>query len=249
MPGSYTSIEQFVERNAPAFAAATPNSYTLSVEDGRLSITAKSLGALSPPASPLTFTPGALAGLLGFGSYGSVLSEPAEEGGLVIQSGANRDDIITIEMPSLSARALGLAIQRPTDNSNPTSEGYTHINFLFAGGYREEPNIPGNPLPECSLDVTSHEKASAAISVLTNAINIISTERARIGSQQNRLEYARNNADNTSENLQAAESRIRDVDMAAEMTELVKNQILEQSSTAMLAQANTLPQGTLQLLG
>jgi len=84
---------------------------------------------------------------------------------------------------------------------------------------------------------------------LTNAINIISMERARMGAQQNRLEYSMQNVDNSAENLQAAESRIRDVDMAAEMTLFVQNQILQQSSTAMLAQANALPNAMLQLLG
>jgi len=110
-------------------------------------------------------------------------------------------------------------------------------------------NVKADPIDEYSLDVTSHEKASAALGVLTNAINIISTERARMGAQQNRLEYAMQNVDNSAENLQAAESRIRDVDMAAEMTTFVQNQILQQSSTAMLAQANALPNAMLQLLG
>jgi len=87
------------------------------------------------------------------------------------------------------------------------------------------------------------------LNVLTNAINIISIERARMGAQQNRLEYTMRNVDNTSENLQAAESRIRDTDMAKEMTSFVKNQILHQSGTAMLAQANAFPNTTLQLLG
>jgi len=74
-------------------------------------------------------------------------------------------------------------------------------------------------------------------------------ERAQLGAQYNRLEYTRANVDNTAENLAAAESRIRDTDMALEMTHFVRNQILTQSSTAMLAQANALPQSMLQLLG
>jgi len=92
-------------------------------------------------------------------------------------------------------------------------------------------------------------KAQAAISSMTQAINSLSTTRAQLGAIQNRLEYKIQNLDNSAENLQAAESRIRDVDMAKMMTEFTKNNILFQASTAMLAQANSLPQSVLQLLG
>jgi flagellin len=80
-------------------------------------------------------------------------------------------------------------------------------------------------------------------------LNDISSQRATLGAVQNRLEYTISNLDTSAENLQAAESRIRDVDMAKEMTNFMKNNILSQASTAMLAQANSLPQGVLQLLG
>ncbi|MDR2599303.1 MAG: flagellin [Oscillospiraceae bacterium] len=91
--------------------------------------------------------------------------------------------------------------------------------------------------------------ASTAISNLTDAINELSMNRATLGAIQNRLEFKIQNLDNSAENLAAAESRIRDADMAKMMTEFTKNNILFQSSTAMLAQANALPQGVLQLLG
>jgi flagellin len=73
--------------------------------------------------------------------------------------------------------------------------------------------------------------------------------RANLGAMQNRLEFKVHNLNNQAENVSAAESRIRDADMAAMMTEFTRNNILFQSSTAMLAQANALPQGVLQLLG
>jgi len=98
-------------------------------------------------------------------------------------------------------------------------------------------------------DVLTEVTAAAAISDLTTAINELSTNRATLGAIQNRLEYKIQNLDNSAENLAAAESRIRDVDMAKMMTEFTKNNILFQASTAMLAQANALPQGVLQLLG
>ncbi|QQE74110.1 flagellin [Brevibacillus composti] len=83
---------------------------------------------------------------------------------------------------------------------------------------------------------------------IEKAITAVNTQRATYGAQQNRLESTVRNLNSTAENLQAAESRIRDVDMAAEMMKLTKNNILLQASQAMLAQANQQPQGVLQLL-
>jgi len=98
-------------------------------------------------------------------------------------------------------------------------------------------------------DITTEANAKTAMDSLTVSINLLSSNRAQLGAIQNRLEYKIQNLDNTAENLQAAESRIRDVDMAKMMTEFTKNNILFQASTAMLAQANAIPQGVLQLLG
>ncbi|MBU5670953.1 flagellin [Paenibacillus brevis] len=90
--------------------------------------------------------------------------------------------------------------------------------------------------------------ASANLASVQAAINTVSQIRSDLGAVQNRLEHTINNLGTTSENLQAAESRIRDVDMAKEMSEFTKNNILQQAATAMLAQANQQPQGVLQLL-
>ena len=100
-----------------------------------------------------------------------------------------------------------------------------------------------------ALDVSTHGNATKAIEVLDLAIKNVSAERSKLGAYQNRLEHTIKNLDTSSENLQASESRIRDVDMAKEMMEFTKNNILNQASTAMLAQANQMPQGVLQLLG
>lgn len=86
------------------------------------------------------------------------------------------------------------------------------------------------------------------ISTIDAAIQTVSEERAKLGAYQNRLEHTINNLGTASENLTAAESRIRDVDMAKEMMEFTKNNILSQAAQAMLAQANQQPQGVLQLL-
>lgn len=97
--------------------------------------------------------------------------------------------------------------------------------------------------------ILNHATASAAITVIDEAIATVSSERSKLGATQNRLDHTINNLTTTSENLSAAESRIRDVDMAKEMMNFTKNNILNQASTAMLAQANQMPQGVLQLLG
>ena len=89
----------------------------------------------------------------------------------------------------------------------------------------------------------------ATLNAVTTAINSVSMHRANLGAQQNRLEFKIQNLDNQAENISAAESRIRDADMAKMMTDFTKNSILFQASTAMLAQANALPQSVLQLLG
>ena len=83
---------------------------------------------------------------------------------------------------------------------------------------------------------------------IETAINTVNTARETLGAQQNRLEHIFNNINTTTENLQAAEARIRDTDMAQEMMEFTKNNILQQAAQAMLAQANQVPQGVLQLL-
>lgn len=99
-----------------------------------------------------------------------------------------------------------------------------------------------------SVRINTATDAAAAITTLDTAISKVSSERAKLGAVQNRLEHTINNLNTSSENLTAAESRIRDTDMAKEMMEQTKNNILAQAAKAMLAQANQQPQGVLQLL-
>ena len=99
-----------------------------------------------------------------------------------------------------------------------------------------------------NVDVSSAQQATAAISSLDDAIKSVSAERSKLGAYQNRLEHTINNLGTSSENLTAAESRVRDVDMAKEMMNQTKNSILGQAAQAMLAQSNQTPQGVLQLL-
>ena len=97
--------------------------------------------------------------------------------------------------------------------------------------------------------VMDEEGAGKAIQAIDGAIAQVSTQRSELGAKQNRLEHTINNLSTTKENLSEANSRIRDVDMAEEMMEFTKSNILAQASTAMLAQANQMPQSVLQLIG
>ncbi|HWQ60966.1 MAG TPA: flagellin, partial [Negativicutes bacterium] len=98
------------------------------------------------------------------------------------------------------------------------------------------------------VSISARATAANSVAFISNAIQAVSDARSKLGAVQNRLEHTVNNLGTTSENLQAAESRIRDVDMAKEMMNFTKLSILQQSATAMLAQANQQPQGVLQLL-
>ena len=99
------------------------------------------------------------------------------------------------------------------------------------------------------IDISNQAGAAEAINVIKNAINYVSGVRGDLGAVQNRLEHTQNNLSVMAENIQDAESTIRDTDVAEEMMSYVKNNILVQSAQAMLAQANQVPQGVLQLLG
>ncbi|RVT63739.1 flagellin [Niallia taxi] len=99
-----------------------------------------------------------------------------------------------------------------------------------------------------TISVGTNAEAGSSISALDKAIKTVSTQRSNLGALQNRLEHTINNLDTSSENLTAAESRVRDVDMAKEMMNQTKNSILSQAAQSMLAQANQQPQGVLQLL-
>ena len=109
-------------------------------------------------------------------------------------------------------------------------------------------NMNASSLKISGLKVSSFSAAGAAMASIQAAINSVSTQRSKLGALQNRLEHTINNLDTASENLQTAESRIRDTDMAEEMVNYSKNNILAQAGQSMLAQANQATQGVLSLL-
>lgn len=122
--------------------------------------------------------------------------------------------------------------------------GATNQNGMFISIKEMDSDILGIS----GLDATTYQRAQSAINSVQSAIDTISEQRSLIGAQQNRLEHARRNDDNIYENTQAAESRIRDADMAEEMVGYAKHNILQQAGQSMLSQANQLPNGILQLL-
>ena len=128
------------------------------------------------------------------------------------------------------------------------------VNFTFKyssnglGGLKADMDCSARGLGTDKLSLASQESANAAIDKIDNALNKVSMVRGTFGAVQNRLEHKIDNLNTTSENLTSAESRIRDTNMAEEMMNFTKNQILSQASQSMLAQANQLPQGVLSLL-
>ena len=109
-------------------------------------------------------------------------------------------------------------------------------------------SLSATALKVAKLTVSSATAANASLKLVKTAINTVSTQRANLGAIQNRLEYTINNLDTTAENMSSANSRIRDTDMAKEMMNYTKMNVLTQAAQAMLAQANQQPQAVLQLL-
>lgn len=149
------------------------------------------------------------------------------------QIGANTGQSMSLSINDMRSGALGIT-------GKAGDAGFTATNTVTDGTN----DVKG----EAALNIATKEGAAAAIAVLDKATATVSSERSKLGATQNRLEHTINNLGTASENLTAAESRIRDVDMAKEMMEQTKNNILAQAAQAMLAQANQQPQGVLQLL-
>jgi flagellin len=124
-----------------------------------------------------------------------------------------------------------------------TSESYNQLEVSINDMHAAALGVSGS-----QISISSAEDAQAAVSIIKNAINQVSSTRGKLGATQNRLEHTSNNLSVMAENIQDAESTIRDTDIAEEMMSYTKNNILVQSAQAMLAQANQVPQGVLQLL-
>jgi flagellin len=151
------------------------------------------------------------------GRFATATGENVVTASLWLHIGANMDQRVRVNIGTMTAQGLGVQ------------------------------GLSGRPGTATFISLSSPDRANAAIGVLDHALRIVNKQRADLGAYQNRLEYSMKGLAVGAENLQAAESQIRDTDMARQMVEFVKDQILVQSSTAMLAQANTKPQSVLQL--
>jgi flagellin len=158
------------------------------------------------------------------GKYSAAATE------MKLQIGANGGQTMGVIVGNMKVDKLGL--------SNG-AVGIGQSILRLSGGHASLANIAGS---------TMAKAVSATLGVLDSAIKKVSSQRSTLGAYQNRLENTINNLNVSAENLQAAESRIRDVDMAKEIMEHQKNNILLQASQSMLAQANQAPQGVLSLL-
>lgn len=160
------------------------------------------------------------------------LNKALESAGIKAEFEANNKDLVF----SATKNGAGLTLQ-----IGDTSADFNQMTVSVGDMHTAALGI-------ADIDISTQAGAKAAVDKIKSAINSVSSTRGDLGAIQNRLEHTINNLSVTAENMTAAESRIRDVDMANEMMAYTKNNILVQSSQAMLAQANQLPQGVLQLL-
>ncbi len=158
-----------------------------------------------------------------------------------------KNDVTSVTFDSAEHKGLTINFEGELDGAVEATINISDdkaVAATFSGGEKT-----GDAVTKAGVDVSSKEKADLAVDDIQRAIETVSAERSKLGAFQNRLEHTINNLGTSAENLTAAESRIRDVDMAADIMEFTKMSILQQAATAMLAQANQQPQMVLQLLG
>lgn len=183
-------------------------------------------GPLAAVGSDGTETVGNVEQVVGAGAQGTGFNT-------TFQIGANKGQSLAISINDMRSAALGIT-------GNAGQSGFTTANSVTNG--TDDVQV------ESALNVSDKDDASKAIAVIDAATAKVSAERGKLGAYENRLDHTINNLSASSQNLTAAQSRITDVDMAGEMSNFTKNNILNQAAQAMLAQANQLPQGVLQLL-
>lgn len=157
-----------------------------------------------------------------------------------LQIGPNQGQGFRLSVGDIRADKLMISATSPDGNTGVTGAAFSQ--FMEVTDGLSEQKI------QYAVDVSNEERATSAITVYNNAIVKVAQLRGELGAIQNRLEYTSANLDNTMENMTAALSRIEDTDMALEMSEFTKMNIMLQAGTAMLAQANQMPQMVLQLL-
>ena len=187
-----------------------------------------------------SLTLGTVTGALDAGQEAATATEQEAGAGLTLQIGetSNTADKLTVSVNRLHTDTLFQGI-----TSYANGDGAQNVRLAI----NESNTVQG--VTGYTIDISGQKKASAAAEALRSVINDVSTQRAALGAMQNRLDYTVNNLNTASENVTAANSRIRDTDMAKEMTKYTQMNVLAQAAQAMLAQANSQPQSVLQLLG
>ena len=168
----------------------------------------------------------------------------------IVESNRDRIDFgttgITLQTGALGNGAVAFNITTQTEDGSLSFQIGANENQKMQLGIRD---MRSGALGISGISVQSYKDAEDSLVAIDAAIATVSEERSMLGASQNRLEHTISNLGTSAENLQAAESRIRDLDMAEEIMAFTKNNILQQAATAMLAQANMAPQSVLQLLG
>lgn len=223
-------------------AALALNQFTITTgSDTTLTIEAKSTGSFagSKGAESIKLTSGLLIDRLAEVKNGA----DGTGGKSQLQIGANTDQQFTVDINDMRSKSLKLSSTDDDSAHAVTAEAH-----FTKGDGNKLTDLSDDGNDEYALDLSTSAYATAAVTVLDAAIKSVSDERSKLGAYQNRLEHTIANLGTASENLTSAESRVRDVDLAKEMMQFSKNNILSQAAQAMLAQANQAPQGVLQLL-
>jgi len=199
-------------------------------------------GAAATTAAAATFTQG------GVVTTTAALTVSTDANNIATQLNADTN-FKTNYTASVDAATGGLVVQ----SKNGNAAAITAAGGLNAAGTNSAAGVGTAGFSDTDLgvngvDLTTKAGATAAIGSIDSAIKAVSSSRANLGALQNRFEHTIKNLNVSVENLSASESRIRDTDMASEMVQFTRSQILSQAGTAMLAQANKIPQGVLQLL-
>jgi len=203
----------------------------LAVQAGNGTMTTEDRTAIQEEVNQLTNEVSRIAETTQFNGKKLLTGAYDKDNAVFIQTNAGASEGISLTIDDMRARNIGIA------STTQPNENVRALDF---------PSDDGQP--EYALSVMTSEDAEQAISHYTKAIDAISQQRAQLGAVQNRFEAMSSVLSVSKENLTASESRIRDTDMAREMMEYAKYNILNQSGMAMIAQANALPQGVLQLL-
>ncbi|WP_027363354.1 flagellin N-terminal helical domain-containing protein [Desulfotruncus alcoholivorax] len=189
-----------------------------------------------------------------YGTADFVIGNPAS---LTVALGGTLDNVVvagfTISLTNLTSIAVGETVTIQFKSAAVATGIKDAVTSQIGANSGQTISIGINDMRAAALGVSTVKvdnayNATAAVTQVNRAIEMVSAERSKLGAYQNRLEHTVNNLGTASENLSASESRIRDVDMAKEMMEYTKMNILTQAAQAMLAQANQQPQGVLQLL-